>query len=227
MIYYWLGIEEMVEGLLVHSFAGIANRYFHVCFSFAGADRHESITFCKLSGIICQRIKHEEGEHSVGLDYCGSWFHFKCHLFHIESCTTMGNNIEESLKWETLDMEIQTALTQLNPLCQHIIIFIDLIGQFLNIAKPFLPYLEQILLFISRRFSMRSVSDSLHFMDNTVYEWYDADDKCDLGPLFQMLFFVALHPHPCFCNFFLLLFQDLCQLVVLLLPAVHAVEDPK
>ena len=26
-----------------------------------------------------------------------------------------------------------------------------------------------------------------HHEDNTVYEWYDADDKCDLGPLFQFL----------------------------------------
>ena len=80
-------------------------------------------------------------------------------------------------------MQIELSLSHLNPLCQHIIIIVDLIRQFSNI-------------FVTLRspsFRLVFHGELIYFVDHPIDKWRDTRHERDSCPLFQVSFLIALY----------------------------------
>ena len=132
------GIEEMGKLFLGHTLPGVLDGNLHTVCKFRSGDCHPAVATGKLTGIVGHRVQHEEGEHLVGFHHCLRRFYRQVHAFHLERCTTLGEDVEEMLQTEALDMQAEVSLTQLDPVGKHIVIGIDLVGEFTDVFEPFL-----------------------------------------------------------------------------------------
>ena len=132
------GIEEMGELFLSHTLTGVLDGNLHAVRKFRSGDCHPAVATGKLTGIVGHRVQHEEGEHLVGFHHCLRWFYRQVHAFHLERRTTLGEDVEEMLQTEALDMQAEVSLAQLDPVGEHIVIGIDLVGEFTDVFEPLL-----------------------------------------------------------------------------------------
>ena len=125
------------------------------------------------------------------------------------------NDIEQGLQGKALNAQAQFALTQLNPMGQQVVLFVDLVCQFTDILQSFLPVLAFLL-------------QSFHLVDDTVDERHGSIDERHLSSLFQVTAFVPFNMQRSQCHLFPTLFQELVQLIigVTLLSLVQIVEEP-
>ena len=135
------GIEEVGELFLGHTLPSVLDGNLHTVGKFRSRDRHPTVATGKLSGIVGNGVQHEEGEHLVGFHDGLRRLYRQIHTFHLERRTALGEDVEECLQTEALDVQTEVSLTQLDPVGQHIVISIDLVGEFTHIVEPFLPTL--------------------------------------------------------------------------------------
>ena len=94
-----LSIEEVVKLLGSHATTCVinGNLYIFGILWLRGTDRYSSTLLCKLSGIVGQRVEHEEGKHLVCLDYGIGRCHVEGDALHLERGAPLGNQVEELL----------------------------------------------------------------------------------------------------------------------------------
>ena len=112
-------------------------------------------------------------------------------------------------------MKIQLALTQLNPLRQHIVLFIDLIGQFSDVIQTFL------------RVGGINSSETADLMTDTVYERQNTHNHRYLGTLVEMATLGFLNTQPAHLKVFGFLLQKIDQLMIVLAATIEIVEQPQ
>ena len=130
------GIEEVVELFGGHATTCIfdGNLYVVGILRLRCTDRYSPTLFCELSGIIGQRVEHEEGEHLIGLDNGIGRRHVEGDTLHLERGAPLGDEVEELLQGETLNMQTELALAQLDPVGEHIVVVVNLISQLANVS---------------------------------------------------------------------------------------------
>ena len=206
------GIEEMGQLLLGHTLTGVLDGDLHAVVMFRSRDGHAAVATGELTGIVGNRVQHEEGEHLVGFHHCLRRRYRQFHTLHLERCTALGEDVEESLQREALDMQAEVSLTQLNPVSEHIVIGIDLVGEFTHVVEPFLPALTL---------------QTAGLVDDAVDKRCDAVDERDLRPLFQVQPLGVLHAQPLYRQLLTLLFKQVVGEILSGVFAVHVVEQPQ
>ena len=117
---------------------------------------------------------------------------------------------------ETLDLEVQLTLTQLYPLCEDIIIIVDLVGELTDIGKTllFAVVVEGI--------------QTADLMEDAVNEGRDAIDERELGALLQMAALIVFETQLAGSHIVLTLFNLVFELAVTaFLTLVQTVEEPQ
>ena len=210
------GIKEMVELVLCHTLAGVFDGDFHTVVKIAGRDGDAAVLGCEFTGVVGQRVEHEEGEHLVGLDDGLRGLYLKIDTLHLERRASAPQQVEERLEREALDMQAEISLTQLYPVGEHLVVVVDLVSQLTDIVHRLLtPY---------------SFSPSLllsYFMYDAVDEGRDAVDERDFRPLFEAEPLAVLHPQTLYSQLFALLFEEVVGDVLTAFAAVHVVEEPE
>ena len=112
-------------------------------------------------------------------------------------------------------METQVALTQLNPIGQHIVVFVDLVREFTDIVEFLLTPLASHQVLVIR------------LVDDAVDKWRDAIDEGDLGTLLQTESLAILHPEPLYSQLLVPLFEEVVGDVLTPFAAIHVVEEPE
>ena len=112
-------------------------------------------------------------------------------------------------------MKIQLALTQLNPLRQHIVLFVNLVGQFTDVIQTILTV------------SSIGTSQTAHLVADAVDERENAHNHRHLGTLVKMAALGFLDTQPTHLQVFSFLLQQVDQLVVVLAAAIEVVEEPQ
>ena len=105
-----LRIEEMSQLFFSHSCPSICDRDLHIVVSLCGGHVDTSLLGCKLSGIIHQRVQHEQRQDTVGLHLGIGLFHLEGDAFHLQTLATFSHNIKQRLEREGLNLQVQLAL---------------------------------------------------------------------------------------------------------------------
>ena len=87
----------MVELFLRHTLSRIFDSNLHTVVKVGGKDADTAITGRKLTGIVGQRVEHEEREHLVGLDHGFCRLYIKGDTFHQERRPPFRQEVEERL----------------------------------------------------------------------------------------------------------------------------------
>ena len=103
-----------------------------------GTDADVTTRWGEFSGIVAKGIDHEERECHVCLHLIFSGIHRKCNPFLGEKHTATGNDVEEMLKWECGNMQLELTLPHLDPIGQHVIQAHDFARQFADVSQSFL-----------------------------------------------------------------------------------------
>ena len=139
-------IEDMRQSCFVHSLARIGDGNLNVTIlgschlailgsshlgliHHLGANHHLSAAWCKLTGVIGDGIDHEERKGAVGLHHGICRAHLQVYAPHLETHLSFGHNVEERLQREALDAEADGALAHLNPIGEHAVVLVNLVGQ--------------------------------------------------------------------------------------------------
>ena len=202
-----LVIKEMCKLFFSHTVTGIFHRYLHILFSLRGRHLHLSTFLRKLPGIVGKGIQHKERQHSVCLYHRFSRFYLQIHTLHLEPSLASADDIKQLLQRETLNLQTQFTLTQLDPIGQHIVIGIDLICQFLDIGDIGLTRMTGLI-------------------EDTVYKGCNGINQRHLCPLFQISSLTILHPQLTGSQQFFLLFKQIIRHILMIMFAVHVVEEP-
>ena len=109
-------------------------------------------------------------------------------------------------------MQAEVALTQLDPVGEHLVIVIDLIGKLADIFEPFLATLPL---------------QTVGFVDDTVDEGRDAADERNLRPLFEVQTLSVLHTQALHSQFLTPLLKQIVGNILTGMFAVHVVEQPQ
>ena len=210
-------MRGLVGGLAT---ARITNGHLYIVVRLLGIDV-DATTLCReFARIVGQRIEHEERKHAVGLDDSIGGMHVERNLLHGKALTATCHHIEERRQRETLNMEIQLALPQLNPLRQKVVLLVDIVGKFTNVfTLHFSVTFVFALLFNNRRQMVDGI-------ENAVNERQDAHGHRNLGTLLQQTALVLFDAQPHSSNLFTALFQQVCQLLVFLLLTIVTAEEP-
>ena len=80
----YLMVEEMVELVLGHALAGVFDGNLYTVVEVACRDGDAAVLGRELTGIVGQRVEHEEGEHLVGLDHGFRGLHLEVDALHLE-----------------------------------------------------------------------------------------------------------------------------------------------
>ena len=124
-------VEDVGQGCFVHALACIGYGNLNKGFiHHLGANLHLSTARCKLAGVIGNGVDHEESQGAVGLHHGIGRLHLQVHAAHLETHLAFGHNVEEWLQREAFDTEVDGSLAHLNPIGEHCIVLINLVGQF-------------------------------------------------------------------------------------------------
>ena len=129
-----LMVKKMSQLLFAHTDAGVADAHLHITVGFLCADTHFPTLVSKLAGIVSQRVQHEERQHTVGLHHGFGGLYDKTDALQLERHPATGHHVEQGLKRETLYAQVQLTLAQLNPMGQHVVLLVNLIGQLADIV---------------------------------------------------------------------------------------------
>ena len=165
-------VEKMRKLFLSHANTCISNADFHITVGCGGTYSDLPSPFRELTGIVGQRVEHEEGQYAVGLDNGISRSNNQLYAFQRERHLTSGDDIEELLQLEAFYLQAQLSLSQLYPMCQHVILLINLVCQLTYILQALatsrtLVVVRSILLFLKR----------FHLVDYAVNERHDGIDQ--------------------------------------------------
>ena len=141
-----------------------------------GANHHLSAAWRKLAGIVGDGVDHEERQGAVGLHHGIGWLHFQVYASHLETHLSLAHNVEEWLQREALDAEADGALAHLNPIGEHAVVLVDLVGQLRNILVSFL----------SDCFRFTALFQSIHLVNHAVDKRRDAVHQRNLGALLHV-----------------------------------------
>ena len=139
-----LGVEEMLQLFIGHACTRILDGDFYIVVCFLSRDEDLSAFGRELTGIVGQGVQHKQCQHTVGLDQCLCGFHLKSDTFHPETLAAFRHHIKEWLQGEGLNLQVQFALAQLDPVGQDVVIVIDLTRQFTDISliTPFVDTVD-------------------------------------------------------------------------------------
>ena len=129
------------------------------------------------SGILSQRVEHEEGQGFVGLDQQVGGRDGELLPLHLESAAPLGNEVEKLAQSETLDMEAQLPLAHLDPVGQDIVVLVDGGGQLLDVVEALLAVIVR---------GARLV-ETAHFVTDAVDEGLYAVDHAEAGSFRHVL----------------------------------------
>ena len=138
-----LGVEETSQLAVGHPLPCVFDRHFHIVGHLTCLDSDSTALRCIFTGIVSHRVEHEECQHSIGLHDGRGRFYIEGDALHLERRAPPGKELEEVLQREALDMQAELTLTQLNPVGEHIVVFIDLISQFTDIVTSGSPDLRR------------------------------------------------------------------------------------
>ena len=209
-----LMIEQMFKLFTGHSLSSIFYRYFYISIGLNGRNVHPPLFVGELSCVVSQSVEHEERKHPISLNHGIGWFYAKFNTFHLERCAPFKQHVEQRLKRETLNMQTQLALAQLDPICKDIIILIDLIDKLTYIGQSFI---------VAGTIAAKTV----HLVNHTVDERSDIAYKRHLCPLFQIASLVLLYLQQLNGKLFTLLLQGAIFRICLRLLLVEIVEQPQ
>ena len=165
----------MIDLLCRHALARIIHGNLHIVVCLSSLQGDLSTLWRELPGIVSQRVQHKECQGSIGFHHSIRWLHFQFDTFHLKGCPSLCNQIEEMLQGETLYLQTQFTLPQLNPVGQHAIVLTDLIREFPDI------------------FNITAIR-LLHLMDDPVDKRRDGVHQRHLRPLLKMSALTVLHP---------------------------------
>ena len=186
-------IEDMRQSCFVHSLARIGDGNLNVTIlgsshlailgschlgliHHLGANHHLSAAWCKLAGIIGDGIDHEERKGAVGLHHGICRAHLQVYTPHLETHLSFRHNVEERLQREALDAEADGTLAHLNPIGEHAVVLVNLVGQLRNILVSFL----------SDCFRFTALFQSIHLVNHAVDKRRDAVHQRNLGALLHV-----------------------------------------
>ena len=127
-------VEDVLQLLVSHAATCIGNGHFDIVGRLLGADGDTIALSSKLAGIVCQSVQHEKGQHTVGLDSSIGGANVEGDALHGEAMTTTAHQVEERLQRKAFDVEVEFALSQLNPLSQQVVLLVDIVGQLADIV---------------------------------------------------------------------------------------------
>ena len=211
-------VEYMSQAVCIHATPRITDREFDVCFVVCSADGYPPPFVRKLAGIVGKGVEHEQCQHPVCLDYSLCGFYDQRYTFHVKTGASSVDEFEKRLKAETLYVKAQLTLTQLNPLRQQVVLFVDFVRQFADVIQVFLV----VLLFWIRR--VVYIPQMVHRIEDAVNEWRYAIDERHFGTLLQMAAFQFLQVQTTYMQFVGFLLQYVVQLVVILAFPVQVIE---
>ena len=214
MTFNYLMIEKMLKLFIGHSASGIFYRDFYIISSLCGRNVDPTLTISKLSGVVGQSVQHKQSKHTVGLYYSIGRFHIQFYTLHLERCATLMQHIKQRLQWETLNMQAKFALAQLNPVCKHIVIRIDLVDKFANIRKSFVAIGSIIL-------------KSRYLVYHSVDERSDVTNQRYFSTLLKIASLIILNLQHLRSQLLTLLLECIIWLVILSLPFVQIVKQPQ
>ena len=206
-----LSVEDVCQLVVSHSATGVADGYLDIVRSLGGGNVDASVFGGKLAGVVGQRVKHEEGQHAVGLHGDGGRLDTEGDALHGKTGLVTRHEVEELLQGEALHMQVQFSLTKLYPLCQQLVLLVDVIGQLADI-------LDMILLVLAIQV--------FHFVEDAVDKGQDTHRLRHLGALFEMATLILRHTQAGLGHLVVLLFQQIVQAVIFLALLVQSVEEP-
>ena len=162
-----LGIVQRIDILCRHAMPRVLHRHFHIVRRLFGRKFHLPTLRRVFPGIVEQGIHHEEREGLVRLHHTLRIVHHQRHSLGIEGSSPFLQGVKQWLQSEILDIEGHHPLTNLHPMTQHIVIVVNFVYQFAQIAKAFTHL-------ISREALVGL--QLIHLMQSTVEEWSDAID---------------------------------------------------
>ena len=201
------GVEEVGELVGGHATACIVDGDLDKVGAFGGADADAPTLVCELAGIVGQRVEHKEGEHLIGLNNGIGGFDIELDALHLERGAALGYQVEELLQGEALDMEAELTLAQLDPVGEHIVVGVDLIGKFAHVGG------------IAR--------GRLYFVEDAIDEGGNAVDERHFGTLFEIAALAALHAQLEGLQLFALLFEEVVDGFGLRVLLIEVVEEPQ
>ena len=217
MTFHNLVVEEIGQLFFGHTLPRVLYGNLHILLLLSGGDTDVAALLSELSGIVGHRVQHEERQHTVGFQHCVRRFYVQFDTFHLEGSTALSDDVEELLQRETLDLQTQFALAQLNPVGQHLVVVFYLVRQFTDILDAgVLRFLGHI-----------ALVHALHLVDDTVDKRGDGIHQRDLRTLLQTAALAVLQPQQSCRKFLALLFQQVVGHIHLLVLLVHVVEEPQ
>ena len=130
-----LVVKQVRQLSLVHPYSGVGHTDLNVFLGTQSLDTHLAAIGCKLAGIVGKGIDHKQGERLVGLHHHVGVGHLQSNTLERKTHFPFGHNVKKRLQGETLDTQIELSLTDSDPVGQHVVVFVDLIGQFGDISK--------------------------------------------------------------------------------------------
>ena len=109
-------------------------------------------------------------------------------------------------------MQAEVALTQLDPIGEHLVIVVDLVGEFADIFQPFLATLPL---------------QTTGLVDDTIDEGGDAADERYLRPLFKIQSLSILHTQSLHSQFLTPLFKQIVGDILTSVLTVHVIKQPQ
>ena len=150
---------------------------------FLGGDGHLATRRGELSGVVGYRIDHEEREGPVCLHLSRCRLHIQRDALHLKTHLSFLHDVEKWLQREGFYPQAERTLAHLNPLRQHLVVLVDLVGEFRDVLVAFLP----------DRLCFVGISQPIDLVYHAVDERGDAIDKRHLGTLLQIATLVVGH----------------------------------
>ena len=200
-----LVVEDMSQLLAIHADTRVGYRHLHVVWRLVGTDGHATLVG-KLACIVGQGVQHEERQYAVGLHDGLRRLHVEGDALHLETLAAAGENVEQRLQRETLDMQVELSLVQLNPMREHLVVAVYLVDEFTDVLL---------------------VAPPVDGIDHAVDERQQTVDERNLGPLLQVAPFALLEVQAADVQLFAALLNLLVERAVGLLAAIQPTEEPQ
>ena len=109
-------MENGFHLLAAHSPPGIGNTNLNILVAIVSMDGHLASFGREFTGIVGNGVEHEKCQYAVSLHYRRSSIYLQVDAFQLERHAALLHGVEKLLQGETLNMEAEFALPQLNPL---------------------------------------------------------------------------------------------------------------
>ena len=177
--------EKRGELLLGHSLTSIRDGEFHIIMLLNGSNLNAPALLGKLPGIVGNGVEHEERENLVGLHHGIGIIDRQFDAFQLETHARALHDVEEFLDRETLYLQLEFALAELNPLGQRLVVVVDGIGNLLDIGESLCP----------DGFRFTALLEFADFVNHAVDEGRDGVDEEYLGTVLQVAPLVLLQQY--------------------------------